>query len=350
MRLPVPVSTRAHPIVIEPLDRSEEAISAWVAVQEACRLADIPSSTLPNAARIRGELEHPWPDRRVELWAARVDGRTTGLVTLHMRLLDNTDVTAIRELNVHPDYRRRGIGTALWRQAIDRSRAAGRHRLLAETTRPLDRDRHPGELFVAAMGAARVSTHTRRHLAVDGLDDARLRRQLAGAEAASPDYSLVRWVGPTPDGYVEPVALMTSQMSIDVPRDDLAWQPEAWGSERIRSRDAVATARGIRAYTTAARHDPTGKLAGFTTLDFPAGNYAFGWQEDTLVLPEHRGHRLGLRLKIENLFHVRVHEPALRIVDTSNADANSHMIAINSALGFRPVSRHCEWELALEEG
>jgi hypothetical protein len=80
----------------------------------------------------------------------------------------------------------------------------------------------------------------------------------------------------------------------------------------------------------------------------PVREETHGWQEDTLVLPAHRGHRLGLRIKIDNLLQVRTYEPALRLVDTWNADANSHLIAINEALGYRPVSRHSEWELQLE--
>lgn len=80
----------------------------------------------------------------------------------------------------------------------------------------------------------------------------------------------------------------------------------------------------------------------------PVREETHGWQEDTLVLPAHRGHRLGLRIKIDNLLQVPTFEPALRLVDTWNADANSHLIAINEALGYRPVSRYSEWELQLE--
>lgn len=334
-------------ITIERLDGSEGTIADWVALQLAVRAADAPDSALPAVARVRGDLEHPWPGVRIDQWLARVAGQLAGILTLGMRLTDNTDVTVIRELAVHPDRRRRGVATALWRHVIEQSLAAGRDRLLIGTTRLLNRDSDPCEEFVTAMGATRVTVETGRHLAIADLDEADLRRRLEAAEAASPDYGLVQWAGPTPDAYVDGIARMSARMTIDVPMDDLAWQPEVWDADRVRSRDAIAAIRQTRSYTTAARHIPTGELAGYTALDLPAGNDTLGWQEATLVLPGHRGHRLGLRLKIENLFHVLRHEPALEVVDTVNADVNDHVIAINEALGFRPVSRQSEWELKL---
>ena len=335
-------------VTIERLDGSDGTIADWVALQLAVRAVDAPNSALPAAARVRGDLEHPWPGTRIDQWLARAGGQLAGILTLGMRLPDNTDIAVIRELAVHPDHRRHGVGTLLWRHAIAQALAAGRDRLLAGTIRLLDRDSDPGEEFVAAMGATRVTMETGRHLAIADLDETDLRRRLALAEAASPDYSMVQWAGPTPNAYLDGIARMSARMTIDVPMDDLSWQPEVWDADRVRSRDTIAAIRETRSYLTAARHIPTGELAGYTALDLPAGNDTFGWQEATLVVPGHRGHRLGLRLKIENLSHVLRHEPALEVVDTANADVNQHMVAINEALGFRPVSRQSEWELKLE--
>jgi len=292
-------------------------------------------------------MKHPWPGTRVEQWLARSDANPVGVLALGLSQADNTDVTIIRELSVHPDHRRRGIGSTLWRHAIDQSRAAGRHRLLAETSRPLDRPASPGEQFAAAMGAGRVTVETRRQLDLATIDDADLAERLAAARAASADYSLVQWIGMTPPEFVPDMAALTARMSTDVPLDELRWQPEAWDADRVRARDQVLRNRGTRSYISAARHDPTGELVAVTRLDLPSGAESHGWQEDTLVLPAHRGHRLGLRIKIDNLLSVRAQEPALQRVDTWNADANSHMIAINTALGFRPVSQQSEWELTL---
>jgi RimJ/RimL family protein N-acetyltransferase len=71
------------------------------------------------------------------------------------------------------------------------------------------------------------------------------------------------------------------------------------------------------------------------------------WQLITLVDPDHRGHRLGTVVKIENLRYILSHEPALRVIDTYNAAVNDHMISINEAMGFRPVDGLVSWQQSI---
>ena len=70
-------------------------------------------------------------------------------------------------------------------------------------------------------------------------------------------------------------------------------------------------------------------------------------QDDTLVLSEHRGRRLGMLVKAANLQRLAVEQPAARRVGTWNAEENSHMLAINVALGFRPAGGSGEWQARL---
>ena len=46
-------------------------------------------------------------------------------------------------------------------------------------------------------------------------------------------------------------------------------------------------------------------------------------QNITIVDPAHRGHRLGMVVKLENLRHAREHRPQLAAVDTANAASNA---------------------------
>ena len=41
------------------------------------------------------------------------------------------------------------------------------------------------------------------------------------------------------------------------------------------------------------------------------------------------------------------HEPNVRHIQTGNADANQHMIAINEELGYKVVNVYRDWELDL---
>jgi hypothetical protein len=64
-----------------------------------------------------------------------------------------------------------------------------------------------------------------------------------------------------------------------------------------------------------------------------------------MVLGEHRGHRLGVRLKLENLRLAMQTFPEARWHDTFNADSNEPMLAVNVALGFQPVRGWAECEM-----
>lgn len=70
-------------------------------------------------------------------------------------------------------------------------------------------------------------------------------------------------------------------------------------------------------------------------------------QGATLVLKEHRGHRLGMLVKIANLEQIAVASPESRVVYASNAEENHHMLAVNVAAGFRPTGYEGMWKKTL---
>jgi len=76
----------------------------------------------------------------------------------------------------------------------------------------------------------------------------------------------------------------------------------------------------------------------------PAYDPGVVYQWDTLVLPAHRGHRLGLALKVANLRTVQDAHPERTDVRTFNADANTYMVAVNEAIGFTAVEYVGEWQ------
>jgi hypothetical protein len=72
-----------------------------------------------------------------------------------------------------------------------------------------------------------------------------------------------------------------------------------------------------------------------------------GAQEDTTVVRDHRGHRLGLLLKADLCRWLLAVEPQLRTLDTWNAESNDHMVGVNERLGYRAVGRALEFQRRL---
>ena len=59
----------------------------------------------------------------------------------------------------------------------------------------------------------------------------------------------------------------------------------------------------------------------------------------------HRGHRLGLRIKVAMMDWLAQAEPQLEHIVTGNASSNSHMIGINEDMGYRVLDRWQSLEL-----
>jgi hypothetical protein len=71
-------------------------------------------------------------------------------------------------------------------------------------------------------------------------------------------------------------------------------------------------------------------------------------QWGTLVDPAHRGHRLGLAVKCAQLAALSDLVPAKRFIETTNAETNTHMVAINVALGFEIAQVYGDFQKRLD--
>jgi GNAT superfamily N-acetyltransferase len=337
--------TRAFRIVeIDPDDPA--ALDASYEIRRAARAHDVPDFP-PLCRRLHdGAMRAGWPGVAQSTWLLRDGDRPLGVGTVRLRQVDNLD-NADCEIDVHPDHRRRGAGRALYRHIAGYVRAAGRRRLLAETcgTLPGGPERDGcGAGFARAMGFADALHEVRRTLDLSGVDTDGYQRALADAWRHADGYSLVQWRDRTPTEYLAGVAYLGGRLISDAPSGDVEWESEEIDADRQRARDEARAARGMRTYSSALRHDGTGRLVAWSMLVLLSSPPDHAWQDITLVDPPHRGHRLGTIAKIANLRYAMAGEPALRFVHTWNAAVNEHMISINQAMGFRPVDAWIEWQ------
>lgn len=328
----------------------EVALREWFELKREARAVDLPHDPPPCWVDLRAALLAPEPGTRESLWLARrggtADGAVVGAAYLGLPTLDNVQNAVAYQLLVAPAARRRGIGRRLLAHLCEYARDAGRVRLSLEAQEPLDAP-GPGAAFLAWAGAELGQADTRRRLTLAELDSSELERLAADARAAATGYGLVSWTGATPDRWLDDIAALLGRMSTDAPHGDLHVEPARWDARRVRDRDDAIAARGLSHVTTAAR-GPDGTLVAFTEIMRTTSVRWHADQADTIVAPAHRGHRLGMLIKLANLARTRAELPEVEMIDTYNADSNAHMLAINVAMGFRPVDRVGEWELDLD--
>ncbi|WP_456285459.1 GNAT family N-acetyltransferase [Microbacterium sp. JZ70] len=169
----------------------------------------------------------------------------------------------------------------------------------------------------------------------------------AALEKAGPEYRVVWWTGATPDEHAEGYARAIARMSTDVPAGEMVTEESAWDAERVRARDARLAAAGQLLGVTLVVHAPTGEVAAFNELQIGADRTRPTSQWGTLVMPEHRGRRLGAIVKCVGLRRWHEAVPESPCVSTFNAEENRFMLDVNEAVGFRPASYAAAWEKTL---
>ncbi|WP_251149889.1 GNAT family N-acetyltransferase [Cellulosimicrobium sp. Marseille-Q4280] len=273
--------------------------------------------------------------------------------------------TAIVYVGVHPDHRGRGIGTALWEDALAIAREAGRRVILADSTFAPEPPPGPDALE-APTGSGRIPRHDAattfvldrgfaleqvvRHSVLElPVPAERLDALRDDARRRADGYRVHVWTDEVPDVWIDQLAVLETRMSTDAPSAGLEIEEDPWDAQRVRTASQDFHDRGQGYVIAAAEHIPTGTLAGFSMVAYPHDKPEVVFQEDTLVLREHRGHGLGLLVKVAVLDELARSRPGSRRVHTWNAQENDHMLAINVALGFAPTSVDAEWQLRLED-
>jgi GNAT superfamily N-acetyltransferase len=330
-------------ITLATLDDHDDAYPVYRAAQ----VADNPLSPIFTRRSFDCFVTHPFPGELAERYLAREDGEVVGLLRIEFPLLDNLTVARV-DVTVAPQHRRRGIGRAMHEFAEARVREIGRTKMFATTLTKVDGCPEPdaaGSAFAEAFGYKAALPEVARQLDVSCVDDAALDRMLADAWVKAPGYRLVQWLGAAPGEWIDDVAYLDGRLIKDAPMGDLDIEPEKVDATRVREWEESLAVRGRTTVHAGAVHKESGRLVAWTTicLDPEAAN-GQAMQFITLVDPDHRGHRLGTLVKIENLRRARVEDPRMARITTWNAAANGYMIGINEAIGFRPAYGLMDWQ------
>ena len=141
-----------------------------------------------------------------------------------------------------------------------------------------------------------------------------------------------------PDELLHGWAELTSSLATEAPVGELELEPETVSVEVVREREETLARQGRTKYNTVAL-SASGEVVAYSDLATTVHEPDRAYQWGTLVRRAHRGHRLGVAVKVANLRLLQRERPDLRRLTTYNAEVNSHMIGVNEVLGFRPVGR-----------
>jgi GNAT superfamily N-acetyltransferase len=275
--------------------------------------------------------------------AAVDDGQVLGSNQVLLPVLDNTHV-AYMEILVRPAARRRGVGSALLDAGLELARTKSRSTVIIEVSMPLV-GRSEGRDFLGRRGF--TTGIVERHRVLDlPLDHDRLDALAASAAPHHADYRLQTLGDVVPDEYMEGYCALQCAFNDEAPLGDLDVEAEVWDADRVRQTEARFRQQGRHLCSTVA-FAPDGSMVALTDMSTSESQPTIGFQGGTLVLPEHRGHRLGLAGKVANLRRFQAAFPAVRAVHSWNAEENGPMVAINDTLGFRAVERLVEMQRKL---
>lgn len=307
------------------------------------------------------EILPDWLDahRRHWMFAAWLDGRIVGRGSIDA--LSAEPDNCWLDVRVLPDCRGLGIGTALAETVEAAAREDGRTKLIVYAASAIASGeqlvpptgfgsvprQNPEVRFLLGRGyrLEQVERGSRLALPVDKGDlDARLT---AAAAVAGPDYRLQEWSGRIPVRWRADMAVLNTAMSTEQPSAGLEEPESVWTQERLVQTEELAADDGRTSLFAVVEHVPTGRLCGLTTLLVPAQTTRVVAQDDTLVMPEHRGHRLGTLMKIANIIQLQRDFPGRPAITTFNAEENRPMLDVNEAVGFVPIGYEGAWKKVL---
>jgi GNAT superfamily N-acetyltransferase/uncharacterized protein YndB with AHSA1/START domain len=339
-------------LTIRPLDVSSDTDMAQLnALDEACDEANYGAHDVHTVAQRRAILADS-PYWTVHRWVAEIEqmeggSSIVGLAMVFLPLQENLDAVDVG-LAVHPAFRGQGVGTALVEQALRPAvDASGRHLVSYWGEIPADGDADdpalPTNKIAARLGLSRKHLEMVRAAPLP-LDAVRLEELGARAQEKLGDYRVELWEDTVPTEHLEGYGVLLHQLDLDDPDEEIESEAAEYPPERIRvieQRRADAGTCALIAVAVA----PDGTFVGNSEIHVQrSSGTTAAWQENTLVMPDHRGHRLGMAMKVATHRALGEKFPDLRTIVTWNSHVNPWMIGINEDLGYRVACREIGYQ------
>lgn len=322
------------------------------------------------------------PYERLVVLLAKIGTNIVGRAGISMPLAENTGI-AIVSLEILPRYQGGGVGRELLDAAEHFARGEMRRTVLVET-------HHPGAMLEGTDGRVVAATYGGGVLPLASREvafarrtgyelqrverfsscalplDSALLQQLKqqAVEVSGPDYAIHTWTDTCPAEWVHDMAVLEDLMggeetfsaygsggdeqtegagADDVRAGDSRAGDARGDDARVREAETLASDSGRQTMVCAVEHRPTGRLVGFTAISILGHRDDVVFQDETLVLQEHRGRKLGMLIRVCNLERLALEQPAARRLYAWNAAEKDYMAVVNDALGFTTAGYTGEW-------
>jgi GNAT superfamily N-acetyltransferase len=313
-----------------------EAMTAYDEINRVSESFEDPYPTPWTLEEQREQLRNTVSTEVAEGYLGYVDDVPVAAGIVEINTVDNKDKVWVFA-NVLPEHRNRGIGSELLDYCIVRAKDAGGTMAISGTHFPVDADEnHHHRRFLTKHGFRFVQAEVHRVLELPADEELHARLETESA-AHHTDYTFLEFEGLPPEDIRADYCVLLNQIIVDAPSGDIEYEKGAETPETLVEREASNRAGGRITYVSVALA-PDGLAVAHNVLQVPTNDPGKIFNQDTLVLRDHRGHRLGLATKLRNLRQVLARHPDSTVVHTWNAESNGPMIAVNDAMGFRPAT------------
>ena len=316
-------------LVIRPVDPHDNTdMEGFQRVYAEAERAEDPEVGLYSRADAIAMLTSEDESSLFDGFAGFMDGDMVGETIL---MGSNRDNLAVAQLLiwVDPAHQRRGYGGRMLAHAEHHASSLTRTvlRVQARVGGVLDRNRR----FADRHGYSLAMTEIERRLSLPA-ESALLDRLAADAATCHGHYEIRTLIGRVPPDLRASYVELDNLLQTEMPHGDLELEAARKTVEDLETFEQEQERAGrIRVSAFAVRD---GVVAAYTDASLAGGATSHVDQYGTLVHPDHRGHRLGMAVKCAQLRVLSESFPDRTYVQTTNAETNAHMVAINEALGF----------------
>ena len=322
--------------IIDARSLDDTEFAAALELQQGVDRERDPDLPVTPAAELRGIFDDDATDYcRHQRVVAFADGGTA-LAIGHVELesaVDNLNLAGVEITRTEDD-----TAAAILAELLRRARADGRTSVIAWG----DHTPHAHD-FWTGLGAELRYTEQESRLDMAAVNPELMAQWIGDGPS---DLQLVHWSRHCPEDWIDALVATANAMN-DAPTDDLDMADTVVDAAMVRAEIEARNARGLE-FRGVLAVTADGEAAGTTEVFVNRHRPATSWQWSTVVLPAHRGRRIGRWMKASMWQRLRDTEPEVAWLQTGNAASNAHMLAINNEMGFKPTHLMGCWQTDLD--